>query len=403
MGDSSPRNRFALVGPAYPFRGGIAHYTTNLYRNLSRRYPVRLYTFTRQYPPFLFPGRTDRDPSRLVNTVPAVPIVDPCRPRTWLHFWQTLQEDPPDVVILQWWHPFWAPFLMTTARAVKRRLAARLLFICHNLIPHEGNRRLNLFLARQVLKQGDGYLVHSRWERDGLKRMFPLARVLWSPIPGDLFPTHLPPKKEAQHCLGLSGNGQSRVLLFFGFVRNYKGLHTLLQAMGRIREMNLHLVVVGEFWVDERPYHRLLQQLDLEEQVTLVSRYLPNEQVGTYFAAADAVVLPYLSASQSAVATLSLHMGRPVIASAVQGLTDVIEHEETGLLVPPGDPVALSQAIRRYFAEALEAPLSEKIQERIQGKAFHWERLVGTLEALSDGGGLSPLRVPELVGHPLEM
>lgn len=380
MDKASPkRERFALVGPTYPFRGGISHYTTNLCLNLRHRHQVDFYTFTRQYPRILFPGQTDRDPSSLILRVPAMPVIDPLQPGTWHCFWKLLRANRPDVVILQWWTPFWAPFLLTTAYAVKRWVQADLLYICHNVVPHDGNHRLNQAVARCVLRRGDAYLVHSRWEREKLLQLIPGAQVCWSPIPGELFPTHMYEREAARERLGLSGP----VLLFFGFIRSYKGISILLQAMAKVaQDLNLHLLVVGEFWVDQNPYRRLVRELQLEDHVTFISHYVPNEEAGLYFAAADAVVLPYLTVSQSAVATLSLHFGRPVIASAVLGLTDVVEDGRTGLLVPPGDSAALGQAIRYYYVDGTGPRLTVQVQARAREGMFQWDRLIRTIEEL---------------------
>ena len=371
-----------LIGPTYPFRGGIAHYTTLLCQELQKRHAVTLLSFRRQYPAWLFPGRTDQDPSQQVLAVDCERILDPLQPWTWLKTARRIVELAPDLVLLQWWVPFWAPVWSVVLGRVRRRIPGRVLFICHNVLPHEP-RAWDPLLARCVLGQSDAVIVHSQWDREVLLSLLPTmpAHVTPHPTYEILAPTTWP-ASEARRQLGLAE--EKPVLLFFGFVRAYKGLRYLIAALALIRaRLDAHLLVVGEFWDDVAAYQAQIRALDLEAQVTLIDRYVPNEEVGLYFAAADLVVLPYTDASQSGVAQIALGAGVPVITTLVGGLPDVIQDGATGFLVPPRDSQALAAAILRYFEEGLGPAFRANIQA--QKARFSWDRLVAVIEELAGG------------------
>lgn len=369
-----------LIGPTYPFRGGIAHYTTLLCQELRKRHQVTLLSFRRQYPAWLFPGRTDRDPSQKVLAVDCERVLDPFQPWTWMQTARRIVDLEPDLVLFQWWVPFWAPSWTVILRRVRGRIAAKVLFISHNVLPHEP-RPWDRLLARRVLGQSDGVIVHSQWDRQVLLSLLPTMPAYVTPHPTYevLAPTTWP-RAEARRQFGLA-EGKA-VLLFFGFVRAYKGLRYLIEALALVRaRFDAHLLVVGEFWEDIAPYQAQIRALGLEASVTLIDRYIPNEEVGLYFAAADLVVLPYTDATQSGVAQLALGAGVPVITTSVGGLPDVIQDGVNGFLVPPRDSQALAAAILRYFEEEFGPIFQANIQA--QKARFSWDRLVALIEELA--------------------
>ncbi len=371
-----------LIGPTYPFRGGIAHYTTLLCQELRKRHQVTLLSFRRQYPAWLFPGRSDRDPSQRVLAVDCERLIDPLQPWTWIKAARRIVELEPDLALFQWWVPFWAPIWSVILRRVRGRIAAKVLFISHNVLPHEP-QPWDRLLARRVLGQSDGVIVHSQWDRQVLLSLLPTMPAYVTPHPTYevLAPTNWT-HAEARRQLGLA-EGKA-VLLFFGFVRAYKGLRYLIDALALVRaRLDAHLLVVGEFWDDVAPYQTQIRALGLEASVTLIDRYIPNEEVGLYFAAADLVVLPYTDATQSGVAQLALGAGVPVITTSVGGLPDVIQDGVNGFLVPPRDSQALAAAVLRFFEEGLGPTLWANIQA--QKARFSWERLVALIEELVGG------------------
>ena len=370
--------KICLIGPTYPYRGGISQYTTSLSQHLRDRHQVRLYSYTRQYPRLLFPGRTDRDPSCLPLKAECQYLVDPVNPWTWLRTFWEMKRDDPDLLILQWWVPYWTPTLAAISFLVKTFTPIKVLYICHNIMPHDGGGILDRSLARFVLRHGDHFIVHSEKDLERLQSLLPGASVRKAFIPPcSVFNTVSLSSEEAKRDLGLRG----RTILFFGFVRPYKGLEVVLRALPDVVErVGAHLLVVGEFWTDESVYTALIRDLGLEGHVTIVNRYVPNEKVGLYFAASDVVVLPYVEATQSAVVPIAYSFHKPVITTDVGGLAEVVRDGVTGLIVPPRDSVALAKAMIRYFEDDLGRRFVPHIRAQMAGEAFSWGRLVQLIE-----------------------
>ena len=375
--------RISVVGPTYPFRGGIAHYTTFMVRQLrAAGYAAPLYSFTRQYPRWLVGGRSDRDPSSSPLRVDCEYILDPVNPFTWWQLYRRVRADHPDVLILQWWVPYWTPCLTVISSLIKRNTETKIMFICHNVVPHEGGGVIDRRLALTVLRLGDALLVHSEQDRYRLLALLPNARVIKAQIPSySELVRHDDSSRVAALRRDLGIAEHAPVMLFFGFVRPYKGLEYLIQAMARVRERlpDAHLLVVGEFWISPEFYQRYASEFGVAQAMTVVNRYVPNEDLQPYFDLADVVVLPYVSATQSAVVQLAFGFGKPVITTRVGGLYEVVEDGVNGLVVPPQDEGALAEAIIRYFSEDLAAPFCANVAaQAITG--FSWQELVTTIE-----------------------
>lgn len=375
--------RFALIGPTYPFRGGISHHTTLLYHNMAARYGQGLFvSFKRQYPSFLFPGSTDRDPSREPLTAPCERLVDPLNPISWWSAARRIAQFSPDLLVIPWWVTYWALPLGTIIRLLQRRSQARVVFLHHNVLPHEP-RLWDPALARFALAPGQGHVVQSKAEVKKLQQLLPGANPVVSSHPiYDVFAGEMPTQVKARRRLGLPVDGP--LLLFFGFVRPYKGLRFLLQALPTVRQSfpNVHLLVAGEFWEEKSVYTDQIGRLELERIVTLLDHYIPNEEVPLCFAAADVVVLPYVHATQSGVVQLAFGCGRPVITTAVGGLADLIRDGENGLLVPPGDSTALADAVERYLTEGLGETMRRSIQSGDHTSS--WSALLDAIETASE-------------------
>lgn len=374
--------RLALVGPVYPYRGGIAHYTTTLCRALQEQgHEVLLISFSRQYPKWLFPGKSDKDPSQKPLEVrEARYLIDSMNPITWLATVSQIREYNPDVVILQWWVPFWALAWMSIVWRIRRCATSKVVFICHNVIPHEAGW-FDRVLAQRVLGLGDATIVHSERDRRKLLDLLPRAQVHVAHHPTySVFAENAPSASQARQELRL--DNETPVILFFGFVRPYKGLNYLIEALSLVLEvLDAHLLIAGEFWDGVQPYREQIQSLHLEDHVTIVDQYIPNEEIGTYFASADLVALPYVDATQSGIVQLAFGFGVPVVTTTVGGLGEAVQDGVTGLLVPPGDSQALAEALMRYFQDQLEPGMRANIQA--DRDRFAWTKMVTLIEQVT--------------------
>lgn len=374
--------RVAFLGPTHPYRGGIAHYTTLLARAFAARHEVAIVSFSRLYPGFLFPGTTQFDSSEAAIQPPVPPerILDSIAPWTWRPAGRRLRQFQPDILVVPWWHPFFGPSLGTAARVARPRGSGspKRLFLCHNVEPHE-RAPLMRALASYGLGAADGFLVHARTEA---ARLAPRARgrpVRVHPHPSyEIFSAKRPSREEARAALGAHG----RTILFFGYVRPYKGLGDLLQALALARPTSWDLLyVVGEFYEPRERYAGALGHPALRDKVRVVDRYVANEEVAAYVAAADVVALPYRSATGSGIAQVAFGGGVPVIATRTGGLEEVVEDGVTGILVPPDDPPALARAIERYFDESMEALLRDGVAR--SRERFTWAALTEALIELA--------------------
>ena len=373
-------SRIALVGPSHPYRGGIAHFQETMHRGLAARgHVVDALTFSRQYPEWLFPGKTQYVEEAPADPLPSTRLLDTINPLSWYRTARHLTRLQPDAVLYQYWMPFFAPAYGSIARYT-RRCGLRSLAVVHNALPHE--RVLGeAMLSRYFLQACDGCVVMSERVEDDLRELgvqAPVRRVAHPTY--DLF-GEAEPQAAARRALGLPA--EAPVLLFFGFVRPYKGLRVLLNALPDVVEVlpDARLVVAGAFYDDEASYRALIQKHGLEEHVRLDAGYVPDEKVPQYFSAADVVVQPYVSATQSGVAQIAFHFDTPAIITDVGGLAEVVPHERAGLVVPPEDPHALARAITRFFREDMADELKAGVREA--KASYSWDRLYEAVEALT--------------------
>ena len=370
--------KICLIGPTYPFRGGISHYTTLLYRNLRKRHEVTFISFKRQYPRFLFTGKTDIDPSKKqIQEDGVIQLIDSMNPLTWLKAAWKIINNRIDLVIIQWWVSFWAPQFWTISLLVKTFSNSKILFLCHNVVEHE-SKWVDKILTRFVLKKGDFFIVHSTEDQQNLLSMFPEAKTRKTFLPtydvfnsGDFDPDMIKRK------YGIEGN----IILFFGFIREYKGLKYLIKSLPEIlSEIKVTLLIVGEFWKDKDEYLSLIKELKIDKNTVVVDEYVPNEEVGFYFSAADLVVQPYVAATGSAVVQTAFGFNKPVIATNVGSLPEVIEDGKTGYLVTPESSHELAKAIIKFFSGGNNEEFRENVMN--ENYKFSWDRMVNVIEKL---------------------
>jgi len=309
--------KIVLIGPVYPYRGGIAHYTTQLAKSLlAAGHDVKVISFKRQYPGWLYPGQSDRDPSHEPLTVQADYLLDPLYPWTWRNAVTTIQRDSPDLVLFQWWTTFWAFAFGYIGRALHKR-QIRTGYLIHNVIPHEA-RPWDRFLAKMALRHGDAFLVQSSGQQEALQKLIPAAKPDLIELPVyDMFAAQKMDQGTARRKLALPENVP--LVLFFGIVRPYKGLALLLEAMGQLHTAGYQvgLYIAGEFWEDVQKYRGQIDRLHLTGQVWIDNRYIPNEELPVIFSAADVFAAPYTDATQSAAVKMALGFGLPIVVTAV--------------------------------------------------------------------------------------
>ena len=369
--------RIILIGPTYPFRGGISHYATLLFRHLKKRHETTFISFSRQYPRLLFPGKSDIDPSeKQIREEGVLPLIDSMNPLTWVHAALKIMKYRADLVILPWWVSFWAPQFWIISILVKHFSKTNILYICHNLVEHE-SKWIDRILTGLVLKTGDFFIVHSAEDQEGLLSMVPGAKVRKSFHPTyEVFNFSFSDPDAVRKRHGLEG----KIILFFGFVREYKGLKYLIEALPRVLpKMKVTLLVVGEFWKGKDEYLRLIEDHKVSGNVILIDKYVPNEKVGEYFSAADLVVQPYLSATGSGVVQTAFGFNKPVIATTVGSLPEVIEDGKTGYLVRPRDPDELAKAILLFFQDQKSEEFINNIRK--DKHRFSWETMVDAIES----------------------
>jgi glycosyltransferase involved in cell wall biosynthesis len=371
--------KIVIVGTAYPLRGAMAQLNAILGWHLSKQHTVEVVSFKRQYPKFLFPGKTQIDPSKPLFQLFTTPLIDSINPITWLKAARYIRSRGPDLVIFRYWLPFFAPCFAIISLLVRRGKRTKVLFICDNVVPHErrfGDAPLTRFAFRFV----DYFIVQSKPVESDLKKIIPNANYAFVSHPiYNVFGSALS-KAEARRRLGLA---DERIILFFGFVRRYKGLHLLLEAMPEIiRQMSLKLLIVGEFYDDEEAYRKEILKLGLGDHVMICSNYIPNEEVALYFSACDVVVLPYISATQSGIVQIAYHFDKPVIVTDVGGLAEVVVDNKTGFIVPPSDQVRLSESIVRFYKEEKEAPFIKNVEQ--EKSKYSWDHMVEAIERLAN-------------------
>lgn len=374
---SEPR-RIALIGPFRPYRGGIAQFMESIREGMRRRgVAVQAFTFSRQYPDVLFPGKSQFEEGEAGEAVEAPMVLDSINPLTWFRTATRVAAMRPERVVFSYWLPFLAPCFGTVARLLRRR-GIPSSAVVHNALPHE-RRPGDRLLGRYFLRACRSFVAMSSAVENDIRNLVPGASVVRVGHPvydayGEAVPSSL-----ARSRLALSENAP--VLLFFGFVRPYKGLDVLLRALPAVLRAlpETRLVVAGECYDDESQYRSLTAELGLSESVLFHTRYIPTEEVATYFCAADLVVQPYRSATQSGVAQIAFHFGKPMVLTDVGGLAETIAHGRAGLVVPPEDPAALGEAIVRFFREGLAQTMQEEVRKA--GATHGWDTLTDALLA----------------------
>ncbi len=372
----------AFVSTFYPLRGGIAHFNTLLYQKLAERgHAVTAITFSRQYPKLFFPGKTQEEQGAEVEfyKTNAEALIDSINPLSWVQVGLRIYDLAPDVVLFNYWIPFFAPAYAVISLIAKLRPTTKVIFILHNFKPHE-KRFGDNFLLWLATRFVDGYMAMSDKVESDLKKEFPTARYEKSPHPiynmfGDAIS-----KIEARKKLGLSES--QKVILFFGYIRAYKGLDLLLDALPDLVKAfpDLTLIIAGEFYGDEQLYRDKISSLGISKHLLLVTDYIPNHDVSTYFCAADCAVLPYRSATQSGIVQIAYHFDLPSVVTNVGGLSEVVIDGKTGCVVAPNSAAAIVEGVKKFYETRDEIDFTTNI--RAEKKQYSWDAFAEAVERL---------------------
>lgn len=368
---ASEKKKIIIIGPAYPYRGGNSLYVTFVYEILSKEFDVKIFNYKLLYPSFLFPGKTQFDTSGEVKKIHSERIINSLNPFNWINAASRINRENPDLIIFDWWHPYFAFCHFFISSLIKKKLKKRILFITENYISHEGH-----FIDRTLTKFG---LYHSKYfialsqkVEEELKLNFKNRDIYRSELP---IYDHLAGNIENIHTLkkNFSISENDRVILFFGYIRKYKGLDILLESLSIIktRIKNLKLIVAGEFYDDQNFYSELIQKNNLQDVVIMRNEYIPNEKVKYFFLVADVVVLPYRSATQSGILNLAYGFRKPVIVTNVGGLSEFVIDKSTGLIVEKPDAGLIADAIVTFFENKDKINFEQNISEFIKSNRFN--------------------------------
>lgn len=368
-----------IIAPAYPLRGGIASSTERLaYELIDHGYSVTIYTFSLQYPNIFFPGKTQFSEDPPPKGLDIKIKLNSVNPFNWWSVGKEISKLKPDVVITRFWIPFMAPSLGSVLRLIKRNNHTKTIAIVDNIIPHEkriGDRALSAYFVNSV----DSFIVLSRAVGEEIRQFSTTKPLRFIPHPNyDNYGKAIN-REEALTFLKLDPN--FKYLLFFGFIRDYKGLDLLIKALNdeRIRKMPLKLIVAGEYYADEAKYLALIKSENVENQVILKTEFIPNEEVKYYFCATDLVVQPYKTATQSGISQLAFFYDKPMVATNVGGLPEIIDHKKSGYIVEV-EPSDISDVIVDYFQNNRAESFTKAVIEN--KKKYSWENMVKGIEEL---------------------
>ena len=350
--------KIAFLSTFYPYRGGIAQFNAHLYQALSKQHEVKAFNFTRQYPDFLFPGQTQYvTPEDKAVPVETVRILDSANPLTWRRAARAILREKPDLVVFGYWMSYFAVSLTPVAR-ILRKHGVKTVTVVHNAIPHEP-KFFDKPLARRFFRQNDTLVSMCDAVTADIRSLCPEARVVQRPHPVYDHFGEKRDKFEARQALGLDPD--LRTLLFFGLIRDYKGLDLLIDALPLLGE-GYQLVIAGECYGSFDKYQSRIAATGMGANIKVFNRYIGDDEVPLFFSAADVCVLPYRSATQSGITAIALHFEVPVVATPVGGLAESIERPGIGLMARDVSSQALDETIRGLFAAGPE-PFIKNIRE----------------------------------------
>lgn len=369
---SSSKRKIIIIGPVYPYRGGNALFVSFLYESLSKEYDVKIFNYKLLYPSLLFPGKTQYDVSGEVKKIESERIINSISPFSWINTASRINKENPDLIIFDWWHPFFGFCHFGISQLLSRSLKSRILFITENFVSHEAHF-IDKILTRIGFKNAKYFLTLSAKVAEELKPLAGERTIYRSELP--IYDQYV--KKDLSDLARIrnkySFNEQDKILLFFGYVRKYKGLDLLIEALSQLKSSgkNYKLLVAGEFYDKESEYTNLIAKFNLDNDVKIFNEYIPNEKVYEFFSISDLVVLPYRSATQSGILNLAYGFKKPVVITNVGGLGEFVENEKTGIVVQSTDSKDISSGIEKFFKLVNDVNFEENISQLISSNRFN--------------------------------
>lgn len=368
-----------IIGPAFPLRGGIANFNEALCKAFNKAgVNSKIISFSLQYPDFLFPGKTQYDTGKGPEDVAIETLINSVNPFNWYKVARKIRREKPDYIILRFWIPFMAPCLGTIARLVRRNTNIKVIAITDNIIPHE-KKIADRFLTGYFVRSCDAFVAMSDSVYKDINSFTANKNKLFVPHPiYDIFGEKVL-KADALDYLNLKKTDKH--ILFFGFIRKYKGLDLLLEAMAdkRIRDIGLKLIVAGEFYEDRTFYDTIISKHHLEDSIILRTEYIPSPEVKQYFCAADMIVQTYKTATQSGVTQIAYHFERPMLVTNVGGLAEIVPDGKVGY-VTATDPKAIADALVDFYTNNREEEFAS--HTKIEKARFQWTTMVEGIEKL---------------------
>ncbi|HZI01955.1 MAG TPA: glycosyltransferase [Flavisolibacter sp.] len=371
--------KVVIIGPAHPLRGGLATFNERLAKQFQQEgFTCELVSFSLQYPSIFFPGKTQYSDQPAPLQVRIRSLINSINPANWIQIGKLLKKERPDIIVVRFWIPFMGPALGTILRQVRKNKHTRIICIADNVIPHE-HRPGDRSFTRYFLKSCHAFVTMSEKVMADLRKFEPhsSAQLVQHPL-YDNFGEAIS-KNKARQIIGL--NQKDKIILFFGFIRHYKGLDLLLEAMNdsRIRTSGIKLLIAGEFYEDEKPYREIIDKHQLKDNVIMKNLFIPDDEVRNYLCAADVVVQPYRNATQSGVTPLAYHFEKPMIVTNVGGLPGLVPHKKAGLVCEPL-PDAIATAITDFYALGEDYFIPHL---RTEKQKYAWGNLTGAIIALS--------------------
>ncbi len=371
-------NKIIIIGPAHPLRGGLASFDERLARQFQQEnFNTTIYTFSLQYPEFLFPGTTQYSSEPKPTDINIKVCINSINPFNWIKVGNELRKLKPSIIVVRYWLPLMGPCLGTILRITKKNKVTKVIAITDNVIPHE-KRFGDKPFTKYFLKTVDACVTMSEKVLKDLRTFTQKpAQQIIHPL-YDNFGEAIPKQKAKKY---LSINANENIILFFGFIRNYKGLDILLEAMALLKSKNsnIKLLIAGEFYEDRKPYDDLIEKFNLKNQLILKTDFIADSEVKYYLSAADFVIQPYRNATQSGVTPLAYHFEKPMLVTNVGGLPSLVPDKKVGLIAEP-NATAIANKILELYELGEEYFLPHLREEK---KKYSWNVLTNTIVELS--------------------